>query len=84
MRAPAIYLPFSLRRASAGSDILPARARAEEGLNSQALTHYAVLLLGLFQQLKALGETSLVPHGRRGGRSTGQHGIRPLIGVDRK
>jgi hypothetical protein len=31
MRAPAIYLPFSLRRASAGSDILPLEPVQKKG-----------------------------------------------------
>jgi hypothetical protein len=36
MRAGDLSAAFSLCHVSAGSDMLPARARAEEGLSSQA------------------------------------------------
>jgi len=39
VRAGDLSAAFSLRDASAGSEMLPARAGAEEGPNSQALTH---------------------------------------------
>jgi hypothetical protein len=41
---------FSLRHASASTGMLPARARAEEGLNFQILAHQTALLLAQIQE----------------------------------